>query len=96
MRVLRFLFRSLGRLYLVGALLFVLLATHIIVFASTALLALWVDLSGPEFGRIVAVSQGLTLIESIGDVHLLMGTPEAGAQVARGAARTATRTPGAR
>lgn len=64
MRVLRFLFHRLGRLYLVGALLGVLFATHVVVFASTALLALWVDLSGPKFGRIVAVSQGLTLIES--------------------------------
>ncbi len=41
-----------------------MLTTQIVVFASTALLALWVDLSGPEFGRIVAVSQGLTLVES--------------------------------
>ena len=64
MRLRRFLFRSLGRLYLVATLLFVLFATHVVVFASTALLALWVDLSAGEFGRIVAVSQGLTLVES--------------------------------
>jgi len=64
-RVLRFLFGRLGRLYLVGALIGTLLATHIVVFASTALLALWVELSGGQFGRIVAVSQGLTLVESV-------------------------------
>ena len=65
MRVLRFLFRRLGRLYIAAALVGTLFATHVVVFASTALLALWVDLSGPEFGRIIAVSQGLTLVESI-------------------------------
>ena len=64
MRVLRFLFRSTGRLYLVAALLGTLFATHVLVFASTALLASWVDLTGPEFGRIVAVSQGFVLVES--------------------------------
>jgi len=64
-RVLRFLFRRLGRFYLVAALLFTLFVTHVTVLASTALLALWVDLSGDQFGRIVAVSQGLTLVESI-------------------------------
>jgi adenylate cyclase len=64
-RVLRFLFRRLGRVYLAAALLGTLFATHVIVFASTALLALWVDLSGPQFGRIVAVTQGLTLLESV-------------------------------
>jgi adenylate cyclase len=63
--VLRFLFRRLGRSYLAAALAATLLATHVIVFASTALLALWVSLTGPEFGRIVAVTQGLTLIESV-------------------------------
>lgn len=65
MRLLRFLFRRLGRVYLVAALLGTLFATHVIVFASTALLALWVDLSGAQFGRIVAVTQGLTLVESL-------------------------------
>jgi adenylate cyclase len=63
-RVLRFLFRRLGRLYLVLSLGITVFATQIVVFVSTALLALWVDLSGSEFGRIVAVSQGLTLVES--------------------------------
>ena len=65
MRLLRFLFRALGRVYLAAALIGTLLATHVIVFASIALLALWVDLSGPEFGRIAAVSQGLVLFESV-------------------------------
>ena len=65
MRLLRFLFRRLGRAYLVAALLFTLFATHVVVFASTALLALWVNLSGGEFGRIVAVTQGLALLESL-------------------------------
>jgi adenylate cyclase len=64
-RVLRFLFRRLGRMYLAAALFFTVLATQVVVLASTALLALWVDLSGGQFGRIVAVSQGLTLVESI-------------------------------
>jgi class 3 adenylate cyclase len=64
-RVLRFLFRRLGRVYLAAALLGTVFATHVVVFASTALLALWVDLSGGEFGRIVAVSQGIVLFESI-------------------------------
>src|SRR5688500_15276322 len=64
-RLLRFLFKRLGRLYLAGAVAATLLAAHIILFATVALLALWVDLSGPEFGRIVAVSQGVLLLESI-------------------------------
>jgi adenylate cyclase len=64
-RVLRFLFRRLGRLYLAGALLLTTLSGHVVVFASTALLALWVDLSGAEFGRIVAVSQGFVLLENL-------------------------------
>jgi class 3 adenylate cyclase len=64
-RVLRFLFRKLGRVYLAGALLIPMLATHVIVLASVALLALWVHLSGPQFGRIVAVSQGFVLIENL-------------------------------
>ena len=65
MLLLRFLFRRLGRGYLAAALVGTLFATHVIVFASTALLALWVDLSGPQFGRIVAVTQGLALLESL-------------------------------
>ena len=65
MRVLRLLFRALGRLYLSAAIVGTLFATHVVVFASTALLALWVDMSGPEFGRIVAVSQGVVLFESV-------------------------------
>ena len=65
MRPLRFLFKRLGRLYLAGAIVATLLAAHVIVFTTTALLALWVDMSGPEFGRIVAVSQGVTLLESV-------------------------------
>src|SRR5688500_20379780 len=63
-RLLRFLFKRLGRLYLAGAVAATLLAAHIILFATVALLALWVDLSGPEFGRIVAVSQGVLLLRS--------------------------------
>jgi adenylate cyclase len=65
MRVLRFLFRGLGRSYVAGALLVTALTGHVVVFASTALLAQWVDLSGAEFGRIVAVSQGFTLLENL-------------------------------
>ena len=65
MRVLRFLFRRLGRAYVAGAIVAPLVAAHVIVFCTVALLALWVDLSGPEFGRIVAVSQGVMLLESI-------------------------------
>ena len=65
MRVLRFLFRTFGRWYLGGALLVTMLSTHVIVFGSIALLALWVDLSGAEFGRIVAVSQGAVLLENL-------------------------------
>jgi class 3 adenylate cyclase len=64
-RILRFLLRRLGRVYLAGALLVTLLAAHVIVFASTALLATWVDLGAAEFGRIVAVSQGFTLLETL-------------------------------
>ena len=65
MLLLRLLFRALGRVYLLAALLGTLFATHVIVFASTALLALWVDMSGPEFGRIVAVSQTFVLVETV-------------------------------
>jgi class 3 adenylate cyclase len=64
-RFLRFLFGKLGRVYLAATLLGTVFTTHVIVFASTALLALWVDMSGGEFGRIVAVSQGLVLFESL-------------------------------
>jgi class 3 adenylate cyclase len=64
-RLLRFLFRQLGRVYLAGALLVTMFSTHVIVFASIALLALWVNLSGGEFGRIVAVSQGAVLVENL-------------------------------
>ena len=62
--MLRLICRGLGRFYLLAALLVTVLAAHVIVLASTSLLALWVHLSGPAFGRIVAVTQGLTLLES--------------------------------
>jgi class 3 adenylate cyclase len=58
-------FRKLGRAYLAGSLFATMVIGQVIVLASTALLALWVDLSGAEFGRIVAVSQGLALLENV-------------------------------
>ena len=65
MRLLRFTFKRLGRVYLAGAVAATLVAAHVIVLATVALLALWIELSGPELGRIVAVSQGVVLFESV-------------------------------
>jgi len=62
---LRFAYRKLGRRYprVIIALQFQL--AHVVVFGGTALLLLYVDMSAGEFGRIVAVTQGLLLLENL-------------------------------
>lgn len=62
---LRFAFRKLGRRYprVVIALQFQF--AHVLVLGGAALLLLYVDMDAGEFGRIVAVSQGVVLLENL-------------------------------
>lgn len=57
--------RRLGRRYLRVILWLELQLAHVVVMGGVGLLTLFVDLSGGQFGRIVAVSQGLVLLENI-------------------------------
>lgn len=61
---LRFAFRKLGRRYPRTAMVVQFQFAHVIVMGGVGLLLLYVDMSAAEFGRIVAVSQGLLLIEN--------------------------------
>jgi class 3 adenylate cyclase len=62
---LRYAFRKLGRRYPRVAVAVQFQFAHVIVFGGTALLLLYVDMSAGEFGRIVAVTQGLTLLDNL-------------------------------
>ncbi len=61
---LRFAFRKLGRRYPRIAMVVQFQFAHVIAMGGVGLLLLYVDMSGGEFGRIVAVSQGLLLLEN--------------------------------
>lgn len=62
---LRYAFRKLGRRYPRVVLAIQFQFAHVIVFGGTALLMLYLDMSAGEFGRIVAVTQGLTLLDNV-------------------------------
>ncbi|MTD46601.1 HAMP domain-containing protein [Conexibacter sp. W3-3-2] len=62
---LRFAFRRLGRRYPRIAMVVQFQFAHAIVMGGVGLLLLYVPMSGGEFGRIVAVSQGLLLLENV-------------------------------
>ncbi|WP_372789434.1 adenylate/guanylate cyclase domain-containing protein [Paraconexibacter sp.] len=62
---LRFAFRKLGRRYPRVAIALQFQVAHLIVLGGTSLLLLYVDMSAAEFGRIVAVTQALTLMDNL-------------------------------
>ncbi len=70
---LRFAFRKLGRRYPRVVIAIQFQFAHVVVFGGTALLLLYVDMSAAEFGRIVAVTQGLTLLENLFSVRSAWG-----------------------
>jgi len=90
---LRFAFRKLGRRYPRTAMVVQFQFAHVIVMGGVGLLLLYVDMSAAEFGRIVAVSQGLLLLDNLVGVRAafrlvrpadpwLRGDRSAGASVA--------------
>jgi class 3 adenylate cyclase len=63
--ILRFLFRRLGRAYLLAALAATFATTSVVAIGAVGMLALYSPPSPAEFGRIVAVTQGLVLLEIV-------------------------------
>lgn len=64
----RLLWRALGRRYTRVVLYAYFQVAHLITLAGVALLALYADLDGGQFGRIVAVSQALVFLENLASI----------------------------